>query len=59
MIRYTLRLILNADNPLVQRLSRAENIHDSRYTLLLVGVYNAAIIYSQQMSVDNAKIIYA
>ena len=55
----SLRLILNADNPLVQRLARAENIHDSRYTLLLVGLYNAAIIYSQQMSVDNARIIYS
>ena len=55
----SLRLILNADNPLVQRLAGAENIHDSRYTLLLVGLFNAAIIYSQQMSVDNARIIYA
>lgn len=51
---------LNANNPLIQNLQALDNIGDPRYHLIMVGVYNMAILYSQQsMSQANAKIFYS
>ena len=57
--RHPLRLFLKADNPLVKRLSDVENIHDMSLRFAARGAHNPAIIYSQQLSPENARIIYS
>ena len=52
-------LFVNADNPLVQSLRDLEDLDHPRYEKILLGVYNNAILYSQQrMTPENARIFY-
>ncbi|PID55568.1 hypothetical protein CSB45_15355 [candidate division KSB3 bacterium] len=57
--RAPLDLYLNADNELVQKMARLENLDDPQYQSLLIGLYNGAILYSQhRMTPENAKVFY-
>jgi len=54
-----LDLFINADNSLIQTLRDLDDIDDPRHHPILVGVYNNAILYSQQrMTPENARIFY-
>lgn len=54
----TMRLTINADNPFIQRLSR-QDFHDQAVAGLMLGVYNNAILYNQElMTPYNARIFH-
>ncbi len=52
-------LLLNADNLLIQMLSQRPDIATQKYQPLLLGVYNASVLFSaHRLTVDNAKIFH-
>jgi len=54
-----LDLFINADNRLINMLKEIKELDHIRYNHILVGVYNNAVLYSQQrMTPENAKIFY-
>jgi molecular chaperone HtpG len=54
----SLRLILNAGNPMI-RLIAQQNFEDANVLSLMLGIYNSAILYNQElMTPQNARIFY-
>jgi molecular chaperone HtpG len=54
-----LTLYLNANNEIVQRLAALRDLDSRRHQLFLLGLYNCALIYSQnRMTPDNTRIFY-
>lgn len=52
-------IFLNANNSLIKTLSSIKDIHNPSYYPLLVGLYNASVLYSQHhMTPENAKVFY-
>ncbi len=56
--RSSLQLTINANNPLVKRLA-AQNLEDPDIVEIMLGVYNNAIVYSQElMTPHNARVFH-
>lgn len=54
----SLRLILNAGNPMVRLLAK-QNFEDPNVLSLMSGIYNSAILYNQELlTLQNARIFY-
>lgn len=54
-----LRLVINASNPLIRRLAKQEDLTHHDLTKLMIGVYNNAILYNQElMTPQNAKVFH-
>jgi molecular chaperone HtpG len=54
----SMRLVLNASNPMVRLLSQ-QNFEDPDVYNLALGIYNSAILYNQElMTPQNARIFY-
>ncbi|HIK11022.1 MAG TPA: ATP-binding protein [Oscillatoriaceae cyanobacterium M33_DOE_052] len=54
----SMRLVINANNPMVQRLAQ-QNFNDPDVINLMLNIYNSAILYNQElMTPQNARIFY-
>lgn len=57
--REPIDIFLNANNSLIKTLSNIKDIHNPSYYPLLIGLYNASVLYSQHhMTPENAKVFY-
>jgi len=54
----SMRLVLNASNPMIRLLAQQDFDHPDVYNLML-GIYNSAILYNQElMTPQNARVFY-